>query len=128
MGLIDPKTGQPVRLTSSNPPPAPSSNLTLTLVNTGLTSPVTRAGVPQPTVLPPRNEQTVRPGTAVTRVTTAPAVTPAVPILLPTQPLPPESVRKTQPVLLEQNPAATKVVSSTLPRSVTLPTEPVPMS
>jgi len=146
--LIDPKTGQPVRLTSSNPPPAPSSNLTLTLVNTGLTSPVTRAGVPQPTVLPPRNEQTVRPGTAVTRVATAPAVTavkpaapspaavsvqppavrPAVPILLPTQPLPPESVRKTQPVLLEQNPAATKVVSSTLPRSVTLPTEPVPMS
>ena len=129
--LIDPKTGQPVRLAN------PSSSVTLTLVTNSQAqnSPGGRAGIPQPTVLPPRNDQQVRPQT---RVVPAPApvqVTPApvrqALIQLPTQPLPPESVRKTQPVLLEQN-SATKVtaaVSSTnLPRSVSLPTEPVPIS
>ena len=134
--LIDPKTGQAVRLTT------PASSVTLTLVTSQ--SQVTRAGIPQPTVLPPRNDQ-VRPTTmtrvvpavtvpttsrpAVAQVTPAPAVRQTLPIQLPTQPLPPESVRKTQPVLLEQNSGVTKVSgTSQLPRTVSLPTEPVPMS
>ena len=139
--LIDPKTGQAVRITN------PTSSVTLTLVtNSQSQSPesrgpqvVAKAGIPQPTVLPPRND-TVRP--SQTRVVPAPATqvsrpTPqvtqvappprqALPIQLPTQPLPPESVRKTQPVLLEQNKVSQ--ASTNLPRSVTLPTEPVPMS
>lgn len=121
--LIDPKTGQAVRLAAS-----PASSVTLTLVtNSGGGLVTTRAGVPQPTVLPPRHEQQVRPPP---RMVTAPVRPPvALPIQLPTQPLPPESVRKTQPVLLEHNSAA-KVgsVNSNLPRTVSLPTEPVPMS
>ena len=131
--LIDPKTGQAVRLTT------PASSVTLTLVTSQ--SQMTRAGIPQPTVLPPRNDQ-VRPTTrvvpavsvpttsrpAVSQVTPAPAVRQTLPIQLPTQPLPPESVRKTQPVLLEQNSGVTKVSTSQLPRTVSLPTEPVPMS
>merc|ERR1719350_818568 len=139
--LIDPKTGQAVRLTN------PTSSVTLTLVtNSQSQSPESRvpassqvvgkAGIPQPTVLPPRNDS-VRP--SQTRVVPAPPaqvsrpapqVAPqarqALPIQLPTQPLPPESVRKTQPVLLEQNKVSS--ASTNLPRSVTLPTEPVPMS
>ena len=121
--LIDPKTGQAVRLT--NVSAAPTNLTTLTLV--------TNSSPAQPTVLPPRNDGQVRP--SVTRMVTAPAATTTVqpaavrmPIQLPTQPLPPESVKKTQPVLLEQNKPVTQVVSSNLPRLVTLPTEPVPMS
>jgi len=132
--LIDPKTGQVVARQS-----APNS-VTLTLVtNSGDMShqhPAdlrvgARTGVPQPTVLPPRHEQQVRPGQAVPRVVATPvraprpALGPALPIQLPTQPLPPESVRKAQPVLLEPN------QPKALPRAaipVTLPTEPVPRS
>lgn len=139
--LIDPKTGQAVRITN------PTSSVTLTLVTNSQSQStesrgpqvVAKAGIPQPTVLPPRND-TVRPSqtrvvpalaTQVSRPTpqvtqVAPPARQALPIQLPTQPLPPESVRKTQPVLLEQNKVSP--ASTNLPRSVTLPTEPVPMS
>ena len=141
--LIDPKTGQTVRITN------PTSSVTLTLVtNSQSQSPESRAasnqmvakpGIPQPTVLPPRNDtvrpsqtrvvpasasQATRPASQVTQVTQARQ---ALPIQLPTQPLPPESVRKTQPVLLEPN-SKLSPPSTNLPRSVSLPTEPVPMS
>ena len=98
-----------------------------------------RTGIPQPTVLPPRHDQLVRPPVMVPPAR-SPAVVPAViqtpraplPIQLPTQPLPPESVRKTQPVLLEQNPSSPAVPQvGSIPRttiSVSLPTEPVPRS
>ena len=124
-----------------------------------------RTGIPQPTVLPPRHDQQVRPpatGTATAVTTTAAARMPTpsstrpvtnlspvmvasvprhvLPIQLPTQPLPPESVRKTQPVLLEQNQPAAKMgptnagmpssgmLSRTTTISVSLPTEPIPRS
>ena len=96
-----------------------------------------RTGIPQPTVLPPRHEQQVRTPRMVAPVRQQPAVTavvtgprPPLPIQLPTQPLPPETVRKTQPVLLEQNQPAAKI-SQGVPRTtiaVSLPTEPVPRS
>merc|ERR1712110_909723 len=53
---------------------------------------------------------------------------PPLPIQLPTQPLPPESVRKAQPVLLEQNQPSKLVQSRPTPLPVSLPTEPVPRS
>ena len=130
--LIDPKTGQVVARQA-----APNS-VTLTLVSSSpqelhqhpadLRVAVPRTGVPQPTVLPPRHEQPVRPGQVVARQVAAPArhaARPALPIQLPTQPLPPESVRKAQPVLLEQN-QPSKLARAPLP--VSLPTEPVPRS
>ena len=136
--LIDPKTGQAVRLAS------PASSVTLTLVTPSgagdqprglLNSGGPRAGIPQPTVLPPRHEQQVRPPARMVTAPVRPPVAPGpprqtLPIQLPTQPLPPESVRKTQPVLLEQNSKVGPVgsVTTSLPRSVSLPTEPVPMS
>ena len=150
--LIDPKTGQAVRGGVAGP----SSSVTLSLVTSAappqaqaaqpeparLVASGAKAGLPQPkeVVLPPRNDQQVpRPTTRVVpaaQVPPAAAVRQPLPIQLPTQPLPPESVRKTQPVLLEQNSAAaakvaasvTTSVSTNLPRSVSLPTEPVPMS
>merc|ERR1719187_741955 len=69
--LIDPKTGllpgmQPVRLpatvmspqtpTQPTPPPAHGDSR-----STVMTPPGPRAGIPQPTVLPPRHDQQVRP-------------------------------------------------------------------
>ena len=130
--LIDPKTGQVVARQA-----APNS-VTLTLVSSSpqelhqhpadLRVAVPRTGVPQPTVLPPRHEQPERPGQAVARQVAPPArhpARPALPIQLPTQPLPPESVRKAQPVLLEQN-QPSKLARAPLP--VSLPTEPVPRS
>ena len=133
--LIDPKTGQVVARQA-----APNS-VTLTLVSSSpqelhqhpadLRVAVPRTGVPQPTVLPPRHEQQVRPGQVVARQVAAPArhaapARPALPIQLPTQPLPPESVRKAQPVLLEQNQPSK--LARALPLPVSLPTEPVPRS
>jgi len=132
--LIDPKTGHTVRLS------APSS-VTLTLVTTSQSEPraavitntcVPRAGIPQPTVLPPRHDPQVRPTPRVLAAAAPvrPPVVTALPIQLPTQPLPPESVRKAQPVLLEQNqptkPALATVTRTPIP--VSLPTEPVPRS
>ena len=82
--LIDPKTGHTVRLS------APSS-VTLTLVTTSQSEPraavitntcVPRAGIPQPTVLPPRQ------GMPAPR----PPVVATLPIQPTTLPLPPESV------------------------------------
>ena len=110
--LIDPKAGLTVRLS------APSS-VTLTLVFSTpshqvqsepradvITNTAPRAGIPQPTVLPPRHDQQVRLAPRVVPTPVRPPVVsgprPAMPIQLPTQPLPPESVRKAQPVLLEQ--------------------------
>jgi len=137
--LIDPKTGHTVRLS------APSS-VTLTLVTSTpsplvqsepraavITNTAPRAGIPQPTVLPPRHDQQVRPAPRVVPAPVRPPVVsgprPALPIQLPTQPLPPESVRKAQPVLLEQNqPTKQLATVTTLPRTVSLPTEPVPRS
>merc|ERR1719278_2319332 len=138
--LIDPKTGQVVGRQS-----APNS-VTLTLVtSTGQDQPATnqhaadlrvavappRTGVPQPTVLPPRHDQQVRPagGPGPRVVAAAPRPPrPPLPIQLPTQPLPPESVRKAQPVLLEQNQPSKLVQSRQTPLPVSLPTEPVPRS
>ena len=97
-----------------------------------------RTGIPQPTVLPPRHDQQVRPQrtsapvraqTTVATVVSGPR--PTIPIQLPTQPLPPETVRKTQPVLLEQNQPTSAKISPNVTRTtlaVTLPTEPVPRS
>lgn len=131
-----------------------------------------RTGIPQPTVLPPRHDQQMRPQAAAVSTTSSMAATVAtvtaaatsrvvptsarpvsnlspvmvtsasrhvLPIQLPTQPLPPESVRKTQPVLLEQNQPAAKLVPAAtgasvggmMPRTtlaVSLPTEPIPRS
>jgi hypothetical protein len=138
--LIDPKTGQVVGRQS-----APNS-VTLTLVtSTAQDQPQAhqhpadlrvavappRTGVPQPTVLPPRHDQQVRPAVGpVPRVVAAAPrpPRPPLPIQLPTQPLPPESVRKAQPVLLEQNPQSKLVQSRQTPLPVSLPTEPVPRS
>merc|ERR1712088_1044911 len=138
--LIDPKTGQVVGRQS-----APNS-VTLTLVtSTAQDQPQAhqhpadlrvavappRTGVPQPTVLPPRHDQQVRPvgGPGPRVVAAAPRPPrPPLPIQLPTQPLPPESVRKAQPVLLEQNPQSKLVQSRPTPLPVSLPTEPVPRS
>jgi len=138
--LIDPKTGQVVGRQS-----APNS-VTLTLVtSTAQDQPQAhqhpadlrvavappRTGVPQPTVLPPRHDQQVRPAVGpVPRVVAAAPrpPRPALPIQLPTQPLPPESVRKAQPVLLEQNPQSKLVQSRQTALPVSLPTEPVPRS
>ena len=138
--LIDPKTGQVVGRQS-----APNS-VTLTLVtSTAQDQPQAhqhpadlrvavappRTGVPQPTVLPPRHDQQVRPAVGpVPRVVAAAPrpPRPPLPIQLPTQPLPPESVRKAQPVLLEQNPQSKLVQSRQTALPVSLPTEPVPRS
>merc|ERR1719508_251781 len=139
--LIDPKTGHTVRLA------APAS-VTLTLVTSTssplvhsearaavITNTAPRAGIPQPTVLPPRHDQQVRPAPRMVATPARPPVVtgprPALPIQLPTQPLPPESVRKAQPVLLEQNQPTKLATVTTLPRTgipVSLPTEPVPRS
>merc|ERR1712088_801897 len=135
--LIDPKTGQVVGRQS-----APNS-VTLTLVTSTAQDQAQhsadlrvavappRTGVPQPTVLPPRHDQQVRPsGGPVPRVVAAAPrpPRPPLPIQLPTQPLPPESVRKAQPVLLEQNQPSKLVQSRPTPLPVSLPTEPVPRS
>jgi len=139
--LIDPKTGHTVRLA------APAS-VTLTLVTSTpspqvhsesravvITNAAPRAGIPQPTVLPPRHDQQVRPAPRMVAAPVRPPVVsgprPTLPIQLPTQPLPPESVRKAQPVLLEQNQPTKLATVNTLPRTalpVSLPTEPVPRS
>ena len=129
--LIDPKTGQVVARQA-----APNS-VTLTLVTSSadyqhpsdMRVVPPRTGVPQPTVLPPRHEQQVRPGAVVPRAVAAPArpPRPPLPIQLPTQPLPPESVRKAQPVLLEQNQPKSQLATRQ-PLPVSLPTEPVPRS
>jgi len=141
--LIDPKTGQTVRL-------GVSASVTLTLVTSSqspivhseprvgvITNPAPRAGIPQPTVLPPRHDQQVRSGPRMVTSTpvrppSAAGPRPALPIQLPTQPLPPESVRKAQPVLLEPNqPTKLSNVNSLPSRAVipvSLPTEPVPRS
>ena len=99
-----------------------------------------RTGIPQPTVLPPRHDQQVRPPPRPAAPVRAPVSVAVMvsnpraqlPIQLPTQPLPPESVRKTQPVLLEQNqPSAKMPQVGPAPRTtiaVSLPTEPVPRS
>ncbi|MCP3664998.1 MAG: hypothetical protein GY696_21290, partial [Gammaproteobacteria bacterium] len=102
-----------------------------------------KTGVPQPTVLPPRHDQQVRPHPQLTVAPIRPGnvmvptstLRPALPIQFPTKPLPPTSLRKTQPVLLEQNlpPAVTKnnTQSVVIPRStipISLPTEPIPRS
>merc|ERR1719222_1806470 len=138
--LIDPKTGQVVGRQA-----APNS-VTLTLVtSTAQDQPQAhqhpadlrvavappRTGVPQPTALPPRHDQQVRPAAGpVPRVVAAAPrpPRPPLPIQLPPQPLPPESVRKAQPVLLEQNPQSKLVQSRQTPLPVSLPTEPVPRS
>ena len=111
--LIDPKTGQAVRGGVAGP----SSSVTLSLVTSAappqaqaaqpeparLVASGAKASLPQPkeVVLPPRNDQQVpRPTTRVVpaaQVPPAAAVRQPLPIQLPIQLLPPESVRKTQP-------------------------------
>jgi hypothetical protein len=106
-----------------------------------------KTGVPQPTVLPPRHDQQVRPqpqrhaapvrplSTMMPMASTA-NMRPSLPIQFPTQPLPPKSLRKTQQVLLEQNQPPPPVSKNSgpnvvIPRStipISLPTEPIPRS
>ena len=60
-----------------------------------ITNTAPRTGVPQPTILPPRHDQQVRPAPSMVATPARPPASsgprPALPIQLPTQPLPPES-------------------------------------
>ena len=90
-----------------------------------ITNAAPRAGITQPTVLPPRHDQQVRPAPRVVPTPVwRPVVSgprPALPMQLPTQPLPPENVRKAQPVLLEQDqPTKQLATVTTLSRTVSL--------
>ena len=130
--------------TSSGPLSSPQSvvhAVSSPVLSASQTNVLIRTGIPQPTVLPPRHDQQVRsqprpvapvraPVNAAAPVISGPRA--SLPIQLPTQPLPPESIRKTQPVLLEQNqPSPKHQPSAAAPRTtiaVSLPTEPIPRS